>query len=167
MKAKPNLRSQIATSKSSGEAAFIADQLRRAFDGGAWHGPALIELLTDVDAAAAAARPIKNAHTIWELVLHIEAWDRAALVRLSGKKYQPSGVENFPPMPAPTQAEWRKAVAGAKKTHETLVKTVAALPEERLRDRVPGKRYNFHHMLHGIVQHELYHAGQIVILKKS
>lgn len=150
------------------EAARIADQLRRAFDGNAWHGPAVLELLDDVDAATAAARPIANAHSIWELLLHIAVWDQAALVRLAGEKCQPTGRDNFPLVPAkPTQAAWRKAVAAAKKTHKKLVKTVSTLAESRLRDRVPGKRYNFCHMLHGIAQHELYHAGQIAILKKA
>jgi uncharacterized damage-inducible protein DinB len=150
------------------EAAGIADQLRRAFDGSAWHGPALLELLADLDAATAAARPIADVHCIWELLLHIAAWDDAGMVRLTGKKWQPTGLDNFPPVPVkPTEAAWRKAVAATKKTHDQLVKTVAALPESRLRDRVPGKRYDFYHMLHGIAQHELYHAGQIAILKKA
>jgi uncharacterized damage-inducible protein DinB len=69
------------------ESGRIADQLRRAFDGSAWHGPALIELLEDVDAATAAAKPRLKIHSIWELVLHIAAWDGAALRRLSGEKY--------------------------------------------------------------------------------
>jgi len=149
------------------EAARIADQLRRAFDGGAWHGPGLLELLEDVDAAAAAARALPKVHSIWELVLHIAAWDGAALRRLSGEKCQPTGAANFPPAGRPTEAAWRKAVAATKRTHETLVRTVAALPESRLRDRVPGKRYDFHHLLHGVAQHELYHAGQIAVLKKA
>ena len=75
--------------------------------------------------------------------------------------------KNFPLMPKPTEAAWRKAVAATKRTHDTLVRTVAALPDARLRDRVPGKRYDFYHLLHGIAQHELYHAGQIAILKKA
>ena len=149
------------------EAARIADQLRRAFYGAAWHGPALLELLEDVDAATAAAKPLATVHSIWELLLHIAAWDQAALVRLSGKKCQPTGTANFPPVTKPTEAEWRNAVANAKRTHDTLVKTVTSLPESRLHDRVPGKRYDFYHMLHGIAQHELYHAGQIAILKKA
>jgi uncharacterized damage-inducible protein DinB len=150
------------------EAAGIAEQLRRAFDGSAWHGPAVLELVDDVDAATAAARPISDAHSIWELLLHIAVWDQAGLVRLNGKKWQPTGTHNFPLVPSkPTQAAWRKTIAETKKTHEKLVKTVAALPESRLRDRVPGKRYDFYHMLHGIAQHELYHAGQIAILKKA
>ena len=148
------------------EAALIADQLRRAFDGDAWHGPALLELLADIDAATAAAHPIPDAHSIWELVLHVAVWDHVASVRLTGQKYQPTGNANFPPVTKPTTAEWRKAIAATKRTHETLIKTVAALPEARLLDRVPGKRYNFRHMLHGIAQHELYHAGQIALLKK-
>jgi len=149
------------------EAALIADQLRRAFYGPAWHGPALLELLEDVDAATAVAKPIPNVHSIWELLLHIEVWDRSALVRLEGKKFQPTGPDNFPPAPKPSGAAWRKAVAQAKRTHDTLTKTVAALFDARLRDRVPGKRYNFAHTLHGIAQHELYHAGQIALLKKA
>jgi len=151
----------------SSESALIADELHRAFYGNAWHGPAVLELLSDISAAAAAARPIPNVHSIWELLLHIAVWDNAGLVRLSGKKYQPTGTDNFPLVTKPTEAAWRKAVAQAKRTHDTLEKTVASLPDSRLRDRVPGKRYNFSHMLHGIVQHELYHAGQIALLKKA
>jgi uncharacterized damage-inducible protein DinB len=148
------------------EASRIADQLQRAFYGSAWHGPALLELLEDVDAASAAAKPLPEVHSIWELVLHIAVWDAAGARRLSGEKCQPAGVANFPPAPAAREAAWRKAVAAAKRTHDALVKTVAALPDSRLRDRVPGKRYDFYHMLHGIAQHELYHAGQIAVLKK-
>lgn len=149
------------------ETTRIADQLRRAFDGSAWHGPALLELLADVDPATAAAKPIANVHSIWELVLHIAVWDGVAAIRLSGQKCQPKGLANFPLAPKPTAAAWRNAIAQTKRTHEALIKTVAALADERLLDRVPGKRYDFYHLLHGIVQHELYHAGQIAILKKA
>jgi len=154
--------------RPTSESARIADQLRRAFEGNAWHGPALLELLDDVDAATAAAEPLAEVHNIWELVLHIAAWDGAACRRLAGDKWQPTGTANFPPVPKrPTPAAWRKAVADAKRTHAVLVKTVAALSESRLRERVPGKKYDFYFMLHGVAQHELYHAGQIAILKKA
>lgn len=146
---------------------LLAEQLRRAFEGDAWHGPALLELLEDVDAKTAAAKPIPDVHSIWELVLHIAAWDDAAMRRLDGHVWQPEGTDNFPIPQAPTAAGWRKAVGETKRTHEKLVKTVAALPDSRLRDRVPGKKYDFCFMLHGVAQHELYHAGQIAVLKKA
>jgi uncharacterized damage-inducible protein DinB len=149
------------------ESALIAEQLRRAFEGDAWHGPALLELLEDVDAAMAAAQPLPDAHSIWKLVLHVAVWDDAACRRLAGNKWQPEGTDNFPVVPKPTEAAWRKAVAHAKRTHDVLVKTVKGLPEARLRDRVPGKKYDFYFMVHGVAQHELYHAGQIAILKKA
>jgi uncharacterized damage-inducible protein DinB len=149
------------------EAALIAEQLRRAFEGDAWHGPALLELLRDVDASTAAAKPLPDVHSIWELVLHVAAWDEVARVRIGGKTVQLTGIANFPVVSKPTEAAWRKAVAHAKRTHDALVKTVKALPESRLRDRVPGKRYDFYFLLHGVAQHELYHAGQIAILKKA
>ena len=152
--------------RPTSESARIADQLRRAFDGAAWHGPALLELLKDIDAVAAAAKPIPTIHSIWELVLHIAAWDTACLRRLSGEKLQLIGEQNFPRVPKPTQADWRKAVAHTRRSHDALVKTVAALPDSCLRDYVPGKRYDFWNMMHGVVQHELYHAGQIAILQK-
>lgn len=150
------------------EASGIADQLRRAFYGEAWHGPALMELLDDVDANAAAAKPLKNVHSIWELLLHIAAWDRAGLVRLGGKVCQLTGTKNFPLVPSqPTETDWQTAIADAKRTHDRLVDAVAGSGDARLRDRVPGKKYDFYHMLHGIAQHELYHAGQIAILRKQ
>lgn len=149
------------------EACGIADQLQRAFYGEGWHGPGLMELLDDVDAKTAAAKPLKDAHSIWELVLHVAAWDGAGLVRLGGKVCQLTGKKNFPVVPEPTQEAWREAVDEAKRTHDRLVATVAGLNDSRLRDRVPGKKYDFYYMLHGIAQHELYHAGQIAILKKA
>jgi len=152
---------------SVSQTALIAEQLRRAFEGDAWHGPALLELLEDVDAARAAARPLPDTHSIWELVMHVAAWDEAAFRRIGGKTVQLTGVANFPVVPKPTEAAWRKAVAQAKRAHAVLVKTVKALPESRLREPVPGKKYDFYFMLHGVAQHELYHAGQIAILKKA
>lgn len=151
------------------EAARIADQLRRAFDGEAWHGDSLFEILKGVTAAQAAKRPIHSAHSIWELVLHIAAWDGAVLRRMGGVAVTLSDPENFPPVEDASEATWRKALAETRRVHEELVAAVAALPDSRLSEQVPGKEgayYTFYYMLHGLVQHELYHAGQIALLKK-
>jgi uncharacterized damage-inducible protein DinB len=151
------------------EATRIADQLRRAFDGEAWHGDSLFQILEGVTASQAAARPMQNAHTIWELVLHIAAWDGAVLRRLGGASVELSDAENFPAVTDTGEAAWRKALSDTRLAHERLITTVAALPDSRLNEIVPGKEgehYTFYYMLHGVVQHELYHAGQIALLKK-
>ena len=64
----------------------IREQLKRAFEGGAWHGPGVLEILENVSAAQAATHPIEGAHSIWELVLHIKAWEDACRRRLSGER---------------------------------------------------------------------------------
>jgi len=151
------------------EATRIADQLRRAFGGEAWHGDSVFEILDGVTAAQAAAHPIKNAHSIWELVLHIAAWDGAVLRRLGGVAVELSDAENFPQVTDASETAWRTALARVRRVHEELVAAVATLPESRLYEMVPGKEgahYTFYYMLHGVAQHELYHAGQIALLKK-
>jgi uncharacterized damage-inducible protein DinB len=151
------------------ESVRLADQLRRAFEGNAWHGDSLLELLAGVNAKTAAAKPIKNAHSIWELVLHIAAWDDATLRQTGGEAVSLTDEQNFPPIRDVSEAAWRQAIESAKKTHNELIKAVAAFPDARLQDPVPGKSekyYNFFYLFSGIVQHELYHAGQIALLKK-
>jgi uncharacterized damage-inducible protein DinB len=148
----------------------LADQIRRAFEGEAWHGDSLLEIVANVDAKTAAAHPIKNAHSIWELVLHIAAWDDAVRRRIGGEVVELIGKQNFPLVTDSSAAAWRKAIDHAKQAHSELVSAVAAFPDSRLQERVPGKReehHNFFYMLSGIAQHEIYHAGQIALLKKA
>ena len=148
----------------------IADQLRRAFEGEAWHGPSLLEILRGVSAAGAAARPLPKSHRIWEIVLHIAVWDDAARRRMAGEVVQPTPEQDWPAVGETSPAAWERTLDHLKRTHDALVEAVAAFSDARLLDRVPGKEpdfYSFYYMLHGIVQHELYHAGQIALLKKA
>jgi uncharacterized damage-inducible protein DinB len=151
------------------ETSRLADQIRRAFEGEAWHGDALLEILSGMDAKTATAKPISNAHSIWEILLHIAAWDDAIIRRANGNAVMLSDGENFPAITDTSEAAWQAAIHKAKAKHDELVRTVAAFPSSRLQEQVPGKTesyYNFYYMFSGIVQHELYHAGQIALLKK-
>ena len=152
------------------EAFRLADQIRRAFEGSAWHGDSILELLADVNAKTAAARPIKGAHNVWEILLHIAAWDDVVSRRIGGTALMLTDQQNFPAVTDTSEAAWSQAVETTKKTHHELIRTVAAFPDSRLAEQVPGKTqnyYNFYYMFSGIVQHELYHAGQIALLKKA
>jgi uncharacterized damage-inducible protein DinB len=151
----------------SSEIARITDQLQRAFDGNAWHGPALFEILEDVDASAAARRPIPNAHTIWELTLHIAGWDGVVLRRLRGNEATLEGEDNFPVLANASKAAWDEALRVLRHNHQELLNELSTMPDSRLSERVPGKDYDIYFMLHGAVQHALYHAGQIALLKKA
>ncbi|MGH9650863.1 MAG: DinB family protein [Terriglobales bacterium] len=149
------------------ESKRIADQLHRAYAGGAWHGPALRELLADVTAKQAAARPVTGAHGIWEIVLHITAWKKAVHRKLKGYPVELAPRQDWPPVGKASAAAWRKTLKALEKAHRELEKTVARLPESRLKEVVPGRKHTVYFMLHGLVQHDLYHAGQIALLKKA
>ena len=146
----------------------IADQIERGFDGRAWHGPSLMVLLSEVGADDAAARPLPERHTIWEIALHINAWRGYVIRTLNGERLDglPDEV-NWPPIPDTGQAAWERVLEELKRVQGTLVEAVAEFDDGRLGETVPGAPYTFYHMLHGIVQHDLYHAGQIAILRKK
>lgn len=146
----------------------IADQLRRAFDGEAWHGPALRELLSELNAAKASAHPVAGVHSVWELVLHITVWTRAAEAATGGQP-MPKIVgtpEDWPSMTNPSQEAWNAAVKQLFEAKNQLSAAIEHFVDERLKEIVPGRNYDFYHLFHGITQHTLYHAGQIAILKK-
>jgi len=146
----------------------IADQLKRGFDGRAWHGPSLMALLSEVEAEDAAARPLPERHTIWEIALHINAWRGYVIRTLNGERLDglPDEV-NWPPIPDTGQETWEQALDELKRIQGTLVAAISEFDEGRVDETVPGAPYTFYHMLHGIVQHDLYHVGQIAILKRK
>ena len=145
----------------------IADQLKRAFAGEAWHGPALAEILAGVTAPQAAARPLNGVHSIWELVLHIAAWEQACLRRLRGDRAQLSAEEDWR-MPADmSESSWQQTIAALRQAHEELCGAVSKLDESRLDQPIIEGMSSVYVTLHGVVQHSLYHAGQIAILKKA
>jgi uncharacterized damage-inducible protein DinB len=146
----------------------IVDQLRRAYESGAFHGDAVKEILQDVAPEQANRHPIKQAHSIWQLVHHIAGWHVEISNRLKGQtaRLLPP-EENFPDVKDASQAAWKKTLVKLDESYRELSATMAQFPESRLTDIVPGRKFNFYVLMHGIVQHTLYHAGQIAILKKA
>ena len=145
---------------------LIADQLKRAYDGEAWHGPALLEALQGIEATTAAAHPIAGAHSIWEIVLHLAGWERVILRRIAGNGSRLTDEEDFPPPTEVSGASWQRALEQLRDTNAELIRAVSQFPESRLKDIAPGGKYDFECMFLGVVQHAAYHGGQISLLKK-
>ena len=147
----------------------ILDQLKRAYEANAWHGPAVKEVLAGVTAAQAHARPLANAHTIWELVQHIAVWENVGVRRLSGDRAQIaiSSPEDWPPADDASAAAWEQAKAALDRGHQALVQAISQVTEARLDEPIFEGMSTVYVTLHGIIQHDLYHAGQIALLKKA
>jgi len=151
------------------EAARILDQLHRAYEGPAWHGPALREVLAGVSCQTAARRPIPEAHTIWELVLHLTVWMSVPTRRIAGAEIPTLPPDqDWPAAPEPSEAGWQQALDQLAQAQFSLESEVSKLPDDRLREKVLGKvPYSIYTMLHGVVQHNLYHTAQRALLKKA
>lgn len=145
----------------------IAKQMERGFEGEAWHGPAVLEILAGVDAALAAARPIPDAHSIWELVLHLAATQEILLRRLQGERAGLTEEEFWPATPEPTEEAWQATLARLRRQDSELRQAVAAFPDGRLDEPLMTGGTPAYDNFHGHVQHNIYHAGQIVMLKKA
>jgi len=145
----------------------IADQLKRAHEGGAWHGPSVSEALKGVSAQQAAARPISGAHSIWELALHIAAWRHIAALRLAGQPLIDPPEGDWPVVRGADEASWEDARALVELRYRELVTAVRSLDEDRLNLPLAEGFSSAYVTLHGVIQHDLYHAGQISLLKKS
>jgi uncharacterized damage-inducible protein DinB len=133
-----------------------------------WHGSALSDLVGDVTAQQAAEHAIRGAHSIWELVLHATAWTEIVRERLVGSPLgDPTPEEDWPPVRDTSAEAWRSAVERLKEAHRELAAEVAKLDDSQLIGRVPGKDHSVLTMLHGVVEHDAYHGGQIAVLKKA
>lgn len=147
----------------------ILNQLKRAFEGPGWHGPSVKEVLNGLTAQQAHARPLKNGHSIYELVRHIAVWEDVGRRRLEGDPAEVaiSSPEDWPPPDDMSEPAWGQAKAALDHGHQALVDAIKKVPETRLDEPIlPGKS-SVYVTLHGVIQHDLYHAGQIAILKKA
>jgi len=146
----------------------LEQQLRRALEGEAWHGPSVLELLVDVSATEAASHPIVGSHSIWELVLHIRSDYDFALRLLSGDGHKLTASEAWPACPAPSDASWQQSVLELARSNETLRRAMRDFPDDRLDDWVVADDSDTAYTLFsGVTQHNLYHAGQIALLKQA
>lgn len=150
-----------------GEKQRILDLLERAHRGHAWHGPSLLETLAGVSPALAAKRPMKGVHSIWELVEHVASWNEIVATRLAGGQPVVTNDLNFPPVPRPTPAAWKKSLSRLERTHELFRREVQRFPEQRLGRKRPKTNQTWNVLIHGQIQHGLYHAGQIAMLRRA
>lgn len=145
----------------------ILDQMDRTFSGDAWHGPSLTVLLDGISAEDASRHPVAQAHSIWEIVHHVRAWNAIVQQRLRNESVDPTPEMDWPPVWEVTESAWKRALDDLRESRERLRLAVEQLSESHLDEKPGNSRYSCYVMLHGLVQHDLYHAGQIAVLKKA
>lgn len=145
----------------------ITDLLRRAFDGtNAWHGPSIIETISGLKLEE-TINQVADSHNVAELIEHMIAWRTFAIKKLQGEEaYDVLEDINFLKITAMTQEMWQDMMQRLYQTQDDFLRILSQTQDEKLAETVSGRDYNFYTLLHGIIQHDLYHLGQIVLLRK-
>ena len=144
----------------------ISRLLKHGYKGRPWYGTALYKLLAEVTAEQAAAKPFATGHSIWQQVLHAIAWRKFGLRLLKGESASRlSEEENCREPGSVDAAAWKQTLDELAGTQEDLEAVLAQLTDERLQDKAPDMPFTLYVLLHGIIHHDVYHAGQIALLR--
>ncbi len=146
------------------EISRIVRMIEKTFDKSPWYGTSIMGSLSEISPAQASHRAGQN-HSINELTLHMVSWRTFAVRRLRGDNtFEISDELNFP-----LGSDWAEALKKLRQSQEELVAAAKDFPDSRLGELVPSKtqKYTYYTLLHGIVQHDIYHLGQIQLIRKS
>lgn len=142
----------------------ISSLLKRTFEHGAWHGPSVKEALKGVDKNIALKR-LNNTHSIIELVAHMTSWRRYVINRLQGNNsYIVSDEMNFPKLD-----NWDNVLRELEESQDDLLELINEFPVYKLSELVPVSEHNYTYytLLNGIIHHDVYHAGQIMLIRRA
>lgn len=146
------------------------EQLLERYDqtlaGDAWYGDPVWKILDGIDAACAAASPVNGVHNIWQLVKHMEFWEDVAARRLSGP-VTPDLAGNFPKMPALDEQGWQKTLEQFRSSNAKFREALSQVDAARLDQNTSGGERTFRYEIVGVIEHHIYHIGQIALLKKA
>lgn len=152
---------------------FLIDQLDREIGGEPWHGPSLANIVDGMSAEQAAFKPSPEAHSAWEILLHMTGWKREVARRARGQKAGEPPEGDWPAVGDVSDARWAEARNDHVRAHRELVELIRSLSDERLEARVEGDaaapigaRVSVKATLYGLLQHDVYHSGQLALLKK-
>jgi uncharacterized damage-inducible protein DinB len=143
--------------------------LDEAYDHKSWHGTNLRGSIRGLTAEEASWRPSKKRHNIWEIVMHCAYWKYAVRRRITGEKrgsFPLKGSNWFRRPVTLAGEEWKKDVELLEETHLFLRRAVESLSPSDLSKLSPKKEYSLAATIRGIASHDLYHAGQIQLLKR-
>ena len=142
----------------------LVSLLTQTYEKGAWHGPSVKEGLGNISDEQAFGR-LPDTHSIIELVGHMTAWRTYVLEKLKGNvAYKVSDESNFP-----QSKNWKQALERLDESQDLLIRAIEKFPEEKLNEKVAGfiDPYSYYILLHSIIHHDLYHTGQIILIKKA
>ena len=150
------------------EVEYIVTTLHSVLQDEPWYGEPVMKILQAVDPSIIYKKPNENSHSLIELLYHMNTWAEFTLKRLV--KDEEKDLEAFEKLDwreiDPNEHTWEKGMAQFKVTHDLIIELLESKDDKFLSEKVDGREYNFRFLLHGLIQHDIYHAGQIAYVKK-
>ena len=143
----------------------ILQEYDRAMMGNAWHGEPVWTILDGITPECAAYGGTFEQHSIWQLVMHMNYWEEVATRRMKGPVVADENL-NFPNTPESTGTNWQATLQRFRASNRSFRDAVSRLDVNHLDDTTPGGKRTFYTDALGVIQHHIYHAGQIALLKK-
>ena len=162
-----NLSSPLGE-QGSKEILFIIEQMKDAYEGDPWFGRNIKSLLADVEEQNTFEK-LSNQHSILDLVWHMITWREFAIDRLQQKpqmqlKYFEQN--DWRKLDYSNKTLWQQVLEHLQKTQDELIQLLKKQKDEILDKTVAERNYNFRKLLHGIIQHDIYHLGQVAYIQK-
>lgn len=148
---------------------LLVEILNSAFDKPSWHGTNLRGSLRGLGISELTWRPQHKRHCIWEVALHTAYWKYVVLRKITNSKKgdfqrKPS---NFPLLPQkPTMGDWKNDLRLIEGYHKKFIHIIEEFDEKKINEKIPGSKWKYKEMIYGVAAHDLYHAGQIQLLKR-
>ena len=147
---------------------YFVTTIHSILDGQPWYGQPAMKILQGVDPANVYTKPNDSSHSLAELLYHMVTWAEFTLKRLEQKEEK--DIDAFEKLDwreiNPEEHTWEKGIAQFKVTHDLIIDLLGTKDDEFLGEMVDYREYNFRFLLHGIIQHDIYHLGQIAYLSK-
>ena len=151
----------------------LSQELQKVLSGDPWYGDQVYKIIEQVSFEAAFEKAQGAAHTIAEIVLHMLAWTEEAMDRMNGMTAGMPSSGDWPPTGAPDEQKWQNYVNDLKLVNVNLLGLIQNFPEEQWiepmndeRDRELGSGVTYEELVNGLIQHHIYHSGQIAILNR-
>lgn len=148
---------------------LLLQLIDEAYEEKTWHGPNLRGSVRGLSAEQALWRPAPARHNIWEIVVHTAYWKYTVRRRLSGEKrgsFPLKGSNWFPRSDAANAMAWKNDLMLLDECHRSMLKAIASVPESKLNIKPSNSKYTNAAVMYGIANHDIYHAGQIQLLKR-
>ena len=142
--------------------------MKNVLDGEPWFGRPVFNILNEIHPALVYSKPNEDAHSVIELVYHMNTWAEFTLMRL--EKNPDHEVDESDAldwrMIDPLQHTWSRALTELRTYHDRIVEILEQKDDAFLSEKVDFREYNFRFLLNGLIQHDIYHLGQIAYVKK-